>query len=335
MLILQYAAGPHWDIQSFDIQTAFLRGCEQGQRVLGMEPPEEMRQRLKLKQNEVVQLLKGAYGRVDAPYLWFVELKKTLECLRFKASPFDPYCFLLSDPVTHQTQGMIGIHVDYGLCCGNQVFQEKLRQLEQKFLFGSRKSREFTFTGLRISQKPDSSITVDQSQYVKDINAFTLSRNRRLQTEDVVTEDEGQSLRAVIGSLQHAAVNSRPDLCSRLGWLQSNINRAKVSTLIEANRTLHEAKQYSEVALRVQPIPLEHVRFLAFSDASFASEKNHDSHQGMMIMATHKGIGENRRSPVNPIAWHSEKIQKVAVSTLSAEAMALSGAVDMLSWIRL
>ena len=188
---------------------------------------------------------------------------------------------------------------------------------------------------MRISQKPDSSITVDQSQYVKDINAITLSCNRRLQTEDVVTEDEGQSLRAVIGSLQHAAVNSRPDLCSRLGWLQSNINRAKVSTLIEANRTLHEANHYSEVALRVQPIPLEHVRFLAFSDASFASEKNHDSHQGMMIMATHKGIGENRRSPVNPIAWHSEKIQKVAVSTLSAEAMALSGAVDMLSWIRL
>ena len=122
---------------------------------------------------------------------------------------------------------------------------------------------------------------------------------------------------------------------SRLGWLQSNINRAKVSTLIEANRTLHEAKQFSEVALRIQPIPLEHVRFLAFSDASFASEKNHDSHQGMMIMAVHKCIGENHRSPVNPIAWHSKKIQKVAVSTLSAEAMALAGAVDLLSWIRL
>ena len=71
-----------------------------------------------------------------------------------------------------------------------------------------------------------------------------------------------------------------------------------MSTLIEANRTLHEAKQYSEVALRIQPIPLEHVRFLAFSDASFASEKNHDSHRGMMLMAAHQSIGENRRSTI-------------------------------------
>ena len=67
----------------------------------------------------------------------------------------------------------------------------------------------------------------------------------------------------------------------------------------------------------------------------FPPKKTHDSHQGLVIMASHKRIGENLRSPVNPIAWHSEKIQKVAVSTLSAEAMALSGAVDMLSWIRL
>ena len=46
-------------------------------------------------------------------------------------------------------------------------------------------------------------------------------------------------------------------------------------------------------------------------------------------------LGENRTSPINPIIWHSKKIQKVAVSTLSAEAMSLAGAVDMLSWVRL
>lgn len=102
MLILQYAASMRWWIESFDIQTAFLCGSEQGQRTLGMEPPEEMRQRMKLKPHEVVQLLKGAYGRVDAPKLWFVELKKTLEELGFQASPFDPCLFVLSDPKTNQ-----------------------------------------------------------------------------------------------------------------------------------------------------------------------------------------------------------------------------------------
>ena len=104
---------------------------------------------------------------------------------------------------------------------------------------------------------------------------------------------------------------------------------------MEANKILHEAKMFADVTVKIQPIPLEHLRFVAFSDASFASEKNPDSHQGMLIMACHKDIGDNKSSVVNPIVWHSKKIQKVVVSTLSAEAMSLAGAVDVLSWIRL
>ena len=91
---------------------------------------------------------------------------------------------------------------------------------------------------------------------------------------------------------------------------------------------------FASVTVKIQPIPLEHLRFVAFSDASFASEKVPDSHQGMLIMASHKDICD-KNSPVNPIVWHSKKIQKVGGSTLSAEAMSLAGAVDILSWVRL
>ena len=124
-------------------------------------------------------------------------------------------------------------------------------------------------------------------------------------------------------------------MCSRLGWLQSRINQASVDTLIAANRILHEAKQHASFGIMIQPIELQHVRFVAFSDASFASEKCPDSHQGMLIAAAHQNIGENQKSPISPLLWRSKKIQKVAVSTLSAEAMALAGAVDVLSWVRL
>ena len=90
--------------------------------MLGMEPPEEMRQRLKLKQHEIVQLLKGAYGRVDAPYLWFKELQGALCQLGFIQSPFDPCLFTLPDPSTHATIGILGIHVDDGLCLDHNCF---------------------------------------------------------------------------------------------------------------------------------------------------------------------------------------------------------------------
>ena len=335
MMILQMAASNGWDIESFDIKTAFLRGQAQDDRILGIEPTSELRDKMKLKENEVLKLLKGAYGRVDAPYLWFMELKKGLEELNFVQSPFDPCLFTLSDPKTKATVGIIGVHVDDGLCCGSQIFQEKLQQLSKRFPFGAHKKRNFTFTGLKIDQQPNQAIHINQESYIKDINPIKIPRERRLVPDDPVSEAERQSLRAVIGSLQYAAINTRPDLCSRLGWLQSRINRAQVETLIEANRVLHEAKMYADVTIQVQPIPLQDLRFLAFSDASFASEKNPDSHQGMVIMACEDKIGTNRTSMINPILWHSKKIQKVAVSTLSAKAMALAGAVDTLSWVRL
>ena len=334
MLLLQTASSNKWEIGSFDIKTAFLRGSTENQeRKLAIEPPEEMRNRMNLKSGEIAQLLKGAYGRVDAPFLWFQELKKSLEALGFASAPFDPCMFVLHH--NDRTEGLIGIHVDDGLCCGTPYFHEKLRALEKKFPFGSRKHRDFIFTGLHISQKEDFSIWIDQTQYVKDIHPIVLSRERRAQAESEVNEKERQSLRAVIGSLQYASVNSRPDIGSRLGWLQGQINKAKVSTLCEANRVLHEAKTHADVTIKIQSIPLSDIRYVAFSDASFASEKCHDSHQGMIIAAAHKRIGENRSSPISPIVWHSRKIQRVAVSTLSAEAMALAGAVDTLSWVRL
>ena len=293
-----------------------------------------MREKLRLKQNEIVRLLKGAYGRVDAPFLWFRELKQSLEQLGFCSAPFDPCTFVLRDQ--HQrTEGLIGIHVDDGLCCGSPRFHQKLAELEKKYPFGSKKSRDFTFTGLKITQKEDYAIWVNQEQYVKDIHPITIPKERKVTPNEPVNETERQGLRALVGSLQYAATNTRPDLCSRLGYLQSHINKAKISTLLEANKILHEAKVNSNVTIKIQSIPINDLRFVAFSDASFASEKTLDSHQGMIIMASHKKIGENRDSPVNPIVWHSKKIQKVVVSTLSAEAMPLAGAVDILSWTRL
>ena len=255
VLILQHAASLGWDIHSFDIKTAFLRGTECSDRVLGMEPPAEMRTKLKLRQDEIVRLLKGAYGRVDAPFLWFQELKQSLEKFGFETAPFDPCTFILRDK-QGKPEGMIGIHVDDGLCCGPPIFHTRLAELEAKYPFGSKRSREFTFTGLKIVQQKDQSIWVSQEQYVKDIHPITIPKERRQTPNDPVNETERQSLRALVGSLQYAAVNTRPDLCSKLGWLQSQINKCTISTLLEANKILHEAKMFANVTIKIQPIQL-------------------------------------------------------------------------------
>ena len=54
---------------------------------------------------------------------------------------------------------------------------------------------------------------------------------RRAQEDQPVTEVERHQLRGIIGSLQYAAVHTRPDLSSALSHLQSEINKATIGTL--------------------------------------------------------------------------------------------------------
>ena len=335
MLILQLLASHKWTLRSFDIKAAFLQAKPQTDRVLGIEPVKELAQAMNLKTNEVCKLEKGAYGLIDAPFQWYCAIREELLKLEFCISPFDPCVFILRNKTTGYPDGIIGLHVDDGICGGNDRFLEQLDKLEAKYPFGSKKISNFVFTGIQMSQSSDGSISMSQAEYVKRIDPIQISQSRRSQESEKVSEEERQALRALIGSLQYAAVHTRPDLSARLSFLQSKINSATVETLTSANQALHEAKRHSEVMITIHPIPVKDLRFLAFSDASFASKKTPDSHTGCIIMSTHQDISKNVTCPVSPLSWGCKKIQRVVTSALAAETVSLGSVLDQLSWMKL
>ena len=228
-----------------------------------------MRRKLNLGQHEICELLKSAYGLVNASYLWYQELKETLLNLGFQMSPLDPCLFVLTDASTGFVHGAIGMHVDDGLCFGDSTFDKALAQLESRFPFGSKRERDFLFTGIHIYQDEFYNIHLSQSEYTLGIDPIHVDRHRRKNETETVTETERQSLRGVIGSLQYAATNSRPDLSAKLSFLQSRINCATIADLLDANRLLGEAKKYSDTTITISSIPEEKVRIVAYSDASF------------------------------------------------------------------
>ena len=140
-----------------------------------------------------------------------------------------------------------------------------------------------------MQQHANKSISLSQSKYVRDIASIHISQERRRDLNAEVNPKE-----------RH---------------LQSAINRATVETLITANQTLHLAKKHHDVEIKIQPIPIDALRFLAFSDASFASANNPSSHTGCMIMSTHADIRKNVTCPVSPLVWGCKKIQRVVTST--------------------
>eukprot|EP00435_Cladocopium_sp_Y103_P028662 s3013_g7.t1 len=339
MIALQCIASHAWTLRSFDIKAAFLQGQPQAGRIIAVDPVPELRRALGLKPQEICKLNKSAYGLIDAPYLWYCALVSELLALGFETSPFDPCCFILRSPPENgqpgKLEGILGVHVDDGLGGGSKYFEEKIHQLEKKFAFGSHKVSAFTFTGIEVTQHGDHSITLNQSAYVRKIPSIQIDPNRKTQLESPVNEKERLALRGLIGSLQYAAINTRPDLSSKLSFLQSDINSAKIETLMEANRVLHEAKKHHEITVTIKSIPFQDFRLMAFSDASFSSVKKPDSHAGSIIIGTHKDISTGHECPISPLTWGCRKIQKVVTSTLSAETMALASTLDQLSWLRL
>ncbi|CAE7255917.1 RE1 [Symbiodinium sp. CCMP2592] len=330
--VLQTIASCKFPLSSFDIKTAFLRGKADEGNPLAMEPPPELRKLLNLHEDEVCQLVGNAYGRVDAPLLFYKELCKQLGKLGFEPHPLEPCVFVLK--TGSRLRGILGVHVDDGVCGGDAYFHQKVEELQRVLPFGSRKHQNVVFTGIQLEQFPDHSIRASQSDYVHRIPSIDIGRPRRQDLDAPVNEDERTKLRGLIGSLQYAVTHTRPDVAARLGEVQCQTTTATVQTLLLANKVLREAQEHHRVSIVFQAIPVEQLTFVAFGDASFASSKNLISHQGVLICATDGRLNQNREAPVSPLTWSSKKIPRVVRSTLSAEAYAMSKAVDLLGCVR-
>jgi hypothetical protein len=302
-----------------------------------MEPPIELRKKLNLTNDQVCSLVGNAYGSVDAPLLFYKEFSKQLQKLQFKRHPLEPCVFILETikDGSRILHGIIGTHVDDGICGGDKFFHQQLEALKKVLPFGTFKQRKFVFTGILLDQLPDGSIMASQEEYVRGIPAIDVGRHRRQTPESTVTEGELSKLRGLIGSLQYAVSHTRPDMAAKLGEVQVQVSKATVQTLLLANRVLREAQEHSHVKLCFRNIPVNQLTHVSFGDASFASSKQLASFQGTIVCATNLELAKNQKAPLSPLTWVSKKIARVVRSTLSAEAFSMSNSVDRLGWMRL
>ena len=120
-IVLQTIASKRFHLESLDIKTAFSRGKADESNPLAMDPPKELRQALGMTDDQVCLLLGNAYGRVDAPLLFYKELSKQLLALGCSRHPLEPCVWMLY--IEGKLRGIVGIHVDDGVCGGDAVFR--------------------------------------------------------------------------------------------------------------------------------------------------------------------------------------------------------------------
>ena len=151
-LALSIAANEGFDLLSGDIKSAFLQGMSLKRKVYVIPPPEA-------NEHGTLWLLeKGAYGLLDGSRLFYLELKKKLECLGMKVVSGDPGLFTMHH--NGKLVGIICVHVDDLLMAGNDTFKRLVvTKLMKHFKFSKLEEGKFKYLGCEIEQLPSGDIT--------------------------------------------------------------------------------------------------------------------------------------------------------------------------------
>ena len=144
-----------------------------------------------------------------------------------------------------------------------------------------------------------------------------MTRERRAELEDALTEDERKQLRTVLGALSWRATQSAPWMSASVSFLQGCFKDAKVKDLIEVNKLVRTQRQFSQTHV-VFHADIEHPMLLTFHDASWACRRDGTSQGGLLTAIVDQSILEGKPGVFSPIAWQSRKLPRVCRSSTSA-----------------
>ena len=120
-----------------------------------------------------------------------------------------------------------------------------------------------------------------------------------------VTSQELQDLRSLIGSIQYAGTNTRPDLSCRLSLLQARVTCATVAGLTQRNKVAEWCKAILWNRNQNPSSSSWSSKVFSFSDAAFATREKANSQKGCLILATTEEIYKTQMSSVSPLVWLS------------------------------
>ena len=286
-------------------------------------------------QEQIVAIVNGCYGLVDAPLHWRRTLVEDLRSLGYIESKLDPCIFKLHDQATGVLLGAIAVEVDDLFMVGHSRHWKKMEELRSKYTFGKwvwlREAEQgCAFNGRRIRQTQENGYLVDMQKFVEErLSPVKLGPGRASKKKDEATEDEVAAMRALCGGLNWLSKEGRPDAAGPASLLASKITRLKVEDILAANEAVKQLQSQAELAIQIQP--LQRMRFSVVTDASFANDGFH-SQGGHIVLAHEASLSEGGRARTNIVSWRSGKLQRVVNSTLAAETQSLSRGLADLMW---
>ena len=326
-ILLQLAANQGMKATMGDLRNAFCQSkpLVRPNGLLYFQQPKEGV--VGLHPEQIVKIINGCYGLIDAPLHWRRSLTEDLRALGYESSALDPYVFKLHDSRRKNLLGAIAIEVDNLFTVGHHLRHQNMVEFQKKFQFGKyvilgEEKEGAAFNGRRIKQTPDGSFLIDMQKFVEErLHPMILEKGRKSAKKEAVNEEEKNAARATCGALNWLSKEGRLDAAGPSSLMASKLNRLTIEHITQLNAVVKDLKQHSKLSLRIQP--LVKMKLSVVTDASYANNGFH-SQGGHLVIVHESYLRDGVPPPTNIRAWRSAKLQRVVNSTMVAETQSLS-----------
>ena len=201
-----------------------------------------------LPSDAVIEVTGNVYGQNDAPVMWYRTFDQEVISLGWSRSKFDSCLYYLRSN-TGELTGIMGVHVDDTAIAGcGTLFEESVAKLKARFPYRKWRVSSGGFCGAFYEQDKDSFAISMSMQTFAHIPKGVLN-------SQPLNESQIKTLRAINGSLNWLASQSRPDISCQTSMSQQAFPNPCIRNLRDANNAVRRAKQHKQLKIVFQSIP--------------------------------------------------------------------------------
>jgi Reverse transcriptase (RNA-dependent DNA polymerase) len=336
--ILHVAASLGWDLQQFDIKTAFLHGILPEEETMFMEQPPGFA--TPGKEDWVMRLMKSIYGMKQASRIWNQTFHKTVQSWGFERLPCE-WCVYRRRSATGTI--IFAVHVDDIISAASSAAEnERFRDfLSSKWDISALGPANFAL-GIAISRDLSKrTISLSQTALIdRVLEKFGMMDANPVETPMVpgiqlrrpdksipLSQTEAEwfartPYRSLVGSLMYLAVGTRPDIAYAVGRLSTFLDCYRPEHWDAATRVLKYLKGTRALSLVLGG--QEPVTLTGFSDSDYANCPDSSRSTSGYCFSLGSGV----------VSWSSRKQRTVADSSCYAKYIALHDASHEATFLR-
>ena len=287
--------------------------------------------------NKVCRLNSSLYGLKQSARCWNTMMDAYLKESGYVQNTADPCVYIKTENVKGENIiVLIGVYVDDSILCSNNLeyLKSEKRRISERFEMDDRGEIDFIL-GMKVKRdRANKVLTIDQKAYLKEVlKRFGMEDCRPVATptecekkfEKGAEGDERcdvSTYQSAIGSLNYAAIATRPDISFAVGMLSQFMQNPTQNHWIAVKRILRYIKGTLSFGLKFTHT--EDFNLHGYSDSDWAGcTSSRKSTSGQLFR-----LGDCT------ISWRSKKQSIIALSSTEAEYVALCSAAQETTWLR-